>query len=262
MLARSKGIANENGSTTPLFSDVKNSSYYFQAVQAAASKGYINGFTDGTFRPNETLTRAEMAKIISVAYNLESNNSISFSDSSNSWANHYIEGLVNNGVTNGYSDGTFRPNNNITRVEFSLMLARAMNTTFRVKPNFKASEFVTAVIELTNIERKKYGLPALQAYPELNKVANAKAIDMNENNYFSHTSPTYGSPFEMMNDFGITYQSAGENIASGYLTPERVVNAWMNSEGHRKNILRDYFTHIGVGFEDDGYNWVQMFVKK
>ncbi|WP_141430736.1 CAP domain-containing protein [Bacillus sp. 03113] len=128
--------------------------------------------------------------------------------------------------------------------------------------NQGGSEFVTSVIELTNAERQKNGLPALKAYPDLSNVANVKAQDMNEKGYFSHTSPTYGSPFDMMRDFGITYQSAGENIAQGQRTPEEVVNAWMNSQGHRANILNNKFTHIGVGFEEAGYEWVQMFVKK
>lgn len=124
------------------------------------------------------------------------------------------------------------------------------------------SAFVASVIELTNTERKKQGLSALQAYPELSNVADVKAKDMYEKGYFSHTSPTYGSPFDMMRDFGITYQSAGENIAKGQRSPEEVVKAWMNSEGHRANILSDKYTHIGVGFEEPGFEWVQMFVKK
>ncbi|WP_031538472.1 CAP domain-containing protein [Bacillus sp. MB2021] len=124
------------------------------------------------------------------------------------------------------------------------------------------SNFVASVIDLTNAERKKQGLPSLQAYPELNNVADMKAKDMNDKGYFSHTSPTYGSPFDMMRDFGITYQSAGENIAQGQRSPEEVVEAWMNSEGHRANILNDKYTHIGVGFDEGGYEWVQMFVKK
>ncbi|WP_445489170.1 CAP domain-containing protein [Niallia sp. 03133] len=128
--------------------------------------------------------------------------------------------------------------------------------------NQNGSEYITTVIKLTNKERQKNGLPSLKAYPELSNVANEKAQDMNEKGYFSHTSPTYGSPFDMIRDAGISYQSAGENIAQGQQTPEEVVNAWMNSEGHRANILDSKFTHIGVGFEKNGYEWVQMFVKK
>ncbi len=85
---------------------------------------------------------------------------------------------------------------------------------------------------------------------------------MKKGGYFSHTSPNYGSPFDMMKEFGITYRSAGENIAMGQSTPEEVVNAWMNSEGHRKNILSSSFTHIGVGHVAEGNYWTQMFIGK
>ncbi|WP_407269429.1 CAP domain-containing protein [Radiobacillus sp. PE A8.2] len=130
------------------------------------------------------------------------------------------------------------------------------------KGNQNMSAFVSEVIKLTNAERQKQGLSPLQGYPDLNNVADAKAKDMNAKEYFSHTSPTYGSPFDMMRDFGITYTSAAENIAQGQPTPEEVVNAWMNSEGHRANILDGNFTHIGVGYEKSGHQWVQMFIKK
>jgi uncharacterized YkwD family protein len=124
------------------------------------------------------------------------------------------------------------------------------------------SQFVQQVIDLTNQQRSKNGLPALKADTQLNGVAQKKAVDMQQNNYFSHTSPTYGSPFDMMRDMGVTYKSAGENIAQGQRTPQEVVNAWMNSEGHRKNILSGNFTHIGVGYEGSGNHWVQMFIGK
>ena len=124
------------------------------------------------------------------------------------------------------------------------------------------SQFARQVIDLTNQQRTKNGLPALKADVQLSGVAQKKALDMQQNHYFSHTSPTYGSPFDMMRDFGVTYKSAGENIAQGQRTPQEVVTAWMNSEGHRKNILSANFTHIGVGFEETGKNWSQMFIGK
>lgn len=92
----------------------------------------------------------------------------------------------------------------------------------------------------------------------LSKVALAKAADMSNNNYFDHTSPTYGSPFDMMKQFGISYITAGENIAMGQRSPEEVMMQWMNSEGHRKNIMNPAFTKIGVGYTN-GY-WVQEFI--
>ena len=88
--------------------------------------------------------------------------------------------------------------------------------------------------------------------------------DMMKNGYFSHTSPTYGSPFEMMKTFGITYKSAGENIAKGQKTPAAVMNGWMNSSGHRANILNASYEQIGVGFCKDSSGvtyWVQMFIR-
>lgn len=119
-----------------------------------------------------------------------------------------------------------------------------------------------AVVKLVNAERAKEGLPALKVDWELARVAKYKSQDMKDKNYFSHTSPTYGSPFTMIQNYGIQYRSAGENIAKGQKTPEQVVNAWMNSSGHRANILNKNYTHIGVGFVEDGYYWTQMFIQK
>jgi uncharacterized YkwD family protein len=121
------------------------------------------------------------------------------------------------------------------------------------------SAFEKEVVSLTNAERAKNGLPALKLDTKLSSVAKKKAEDMQKNNYFSHTSPTYGSPFDMMKQFGVSYQSAGENIAQGQSTPKEVVQAWMNSEGHRANILNKSFGKIGVGHTDSGHYWSQMF---
>ena len=124
------------------------------------------------------------------------------------------------------------------------------------------SAFEKQVVELTNKERAKNGLAPLTLDTELSKVARVKSQDMSTNNYFDHTSPTYGSPFDMMKQFGISYKAAGENIAKGQATPEEVVEAWMNSEGHRANILSSKFTHIGVGYVAKGNYWTQQFIGK
>ncbi|QCR32408.1 CAP domain-containing protein [Lysinibacillus sp. SGAir0095] len=124
-----------------------------------------------------------------------------------------------------------------------------------------ASAFETKVVELTNAERAKNGLAPLEIYNPLMEVAGAKSQDMATNNYFSHTSPTYGSPFDQIKSAGITYRAAGENIAQGQRTPEEVVQAWMNSEGHRANILNASFTHIGVGYVENGNYWTQQFIQ-
>jgi len=122
--------------------------------------------------------------------------------------------------------------------------------------------FENKVLELVNEERAKNGLSALQMDESVRKVARVKSSDMSKNNYFSHTSPTYGTPFEMLKSYGISYKSAGENIAQGYTSPEAVVKGWMNSSGHRANILNASYTHIGIGYEADGNYWTQMFIGK
>ncbi|WP_053364690.1 CAP domain-containing protein [Bacillus sp. FJAT-27251] len=124
------------------------------------------------------------------------------------------------------------------------------------------SAYEQKVVELTNQERAKNGLKPLVLDTELSKVAREKSRDMQSKGYFSHTSPTYGSPFDMMKKFGISYKTAGENIAMGQRSPEEVVKAWMNSEGHRKNILNSNYTHIGVGHIAEGNYWTQMFIGK
>ncbi|RFU66430.1 sporulation protein [Peribacillus saganii] len=124
------------------------------------------------------------------------------------------------------------------------------------------SAFEKQVVELTNAERAKQGLKALQLDTELSKVARVKSQDMKDKNYFDHNSPTYGSPFDMMKKFGIQYSSAGENIAQGQTSPQQVVQAWMDSPGHRENIMNSSYTHIGVGHVSSGNYWTQMFIGK
>jgi uncharacterized YkwD family protein len=122
------------------------------------------------------------------------------------------------------------------------------------------SDYEKKVVELVNEIRKDYGLSELKLNTKLCAVAKAKSQDMKDNNYFSHTSPTYGSPFDMIKSFGISYRTAGENIAMGYRTPEEVVDGWMNSEGHRANILNGSFKEIGMGHVANGNYWTQMFI--
>ena len=116
------------------------------------------------------------------------------------------------------------------------------------------------MVDLVNQERAKAGVAALKVDPELSRVARIKSQDMKDNNYFSHTSPTYGSPFDMMKSFGIKYRAAGENIAKHSSVDSAHVGL-MNSEGHRKNILNPNFTHIGIGIVDNRY-YTQMFISK
>lgn len=125
------------------------------------------------------------------------------------------------------------------------------------KDKTDSSLYAQQVLDLVNQERSKAGLSSLSMNNELSNMAMVKAQDMYNNNYFDHNSPTYGSPFDMMKEFGISYKTAGENIANGQTTPKQVMNDWMNSPGHKANILHSSFTHIGIAFYNN--EWVQEF---
>lgn len=118
------------------------------------------------------------------------------------------------------------------------------------------------ILRLVNRQRAQNGLAALTLSDKLCELASRKAEDMAANNYFDHTSPTYGTPFDMLRQFGVSYRSAGENIAAGQRTPEEVMNGWMNSPGHRANILSANYTELGVGVAagPKGLYWVQLFL--
>lgn len=120
------------------------------------------------------------------------------------------------------------------------------------------------VIRLTNVERTKRGLPPLAKNWELCRVARYKSEDMLSRGYFAHNSPAYGSPFDMMESFGLRFTAAAENIAYGQRTPAEVMNAWMNSPGHRSNILSGNVSEIGVGVAKKSNGtlyWTQMFIR-
>ena len=123
-----------------------------------------------------------------------------------------------------------------------------------------ALDYEKKVVELVNAQRRAYGLAPVALSEELCVKARVKSQDMAKNRYFDHNSPTYGSPFAMMQQLGVSYRFAGENIAMGYATPEAVVNAWMNSEGHRANILNANYQTLGVGYVADGNYWTQWFI--
>lgn len=120
------------------------------------------------------------------------------------------------------------------------------------------------VFNLINQERTKQGLSALKIDNELQKVARIKAQDMVDKNYFDHNSPTYGTPFDMLKSFKISYKAAGENIA-GNASNSAAVTAWMNSSGHRANILKSNYNHTGIGVIKSpkyGKIYVQLFIEK
>lgn len=272
MIARALDLDIDESASAP-FSDVSPQFYAYHEIAAVAEAGIIQGF-NGRFSPRNDLTRGQMAAILQRAFHLSGTSNYQFSDvGENHLFYSEIQTLIANLITNGYSDRTFRPDNSMRRDEFATFIARALDENFRgiTFPPAPGTEdddedvhpFEREVLERTNEERAKHGLDPLAFDQETQKVARLKSEDMRDHHYFSHTSPTYGSPFEMMSQFGINYSFAGENIAAGQTTPSEVVEAWMNSEGHRQNILNPNYTHLGVGYAEGGsmrHYWTQMFV--
>ena len=174
-----------------------------------------------------------------------------------------ISRVSTKGIMTGYPDGSFKGENSLTRAEASTIVIRLLDKEMRnitVAKQAEITDVHSEIMRLVNIERKKANLKPIITCSELTKVAELKSKDMAVKNYFDHTSPTYGSPFNMMDKFGIMYKAAAENIAKGYKTPEAVVKGWMDSPGHRANILNGTYGKMGIGlYTADVSYWTQMF---
>jgi hypothetical protein len=129
-----------------------------------------------------------------------------------------------------------------------------------------ASQYDAELLRLTNLERQKAGVPALRLSNKLNQAAQNHADDMAKNNYFSHTGLNGSKPSDRAKAAGYNYSYIGENIAAGHSTPADTIQQWMNSQGHRENILNSNYTEIGFGYSfsnssDYQHYWVQVFGK-
>lgn len=210
-----------------------------------------------------------------------------------------IARVISKGIMQGYQDMKFRPNDPITRAEAVCAILRlvveerrldtgsyfnevaALSKGKEEEPEetevislpwqgeekdyaFDPEAFEAEAFRVTNIQRENAGRPLLKYDNALAAVAREKARDMVVNSYYNHISPTYGSPFEMMVQFGIEFSCAGENIAYGFNTPEGVVvDGWMESPPHKETMLSERVTRIGIGCWNSGTRiyWVQMFIK-
>lgn len=195
------------------------------------------------------------------AFAAEKNYTSNFSNFSMADLNKYLTSCYNN----AYAAPTATPAK-AQPAQASTTAAPAKETqTAQAAPASSAyGSYEQQVVDLVNKERAAAGLPALKVNTKLAAVAEKKAEDLRDNNYFDHQSPTYGSPFDMMKQFGISYTSAGENIAKGQKTPAAVMDGWMNSPGHKANILNSSYTEIGVGYVTDANGttyWVQHFIR-
>lgn len=166
-----------------------------------------------------------------------------------------LQGLfyrIRNGITDETESSATETNTTETKTD---------NTAYDTPSNLTESEYAEEVLRLVNIERKKAGVTPLEADSELKKAAQSRAKEITET--FSHTRPNGEVCSSILTEMGISFGYFGENIAAGQRTPEEVVTVWMNSEGHRENILNPNYHYLGVGYTEvsEGYSfyWVQIF---
>lgn len=191
----------------------------------------------------------------------QDNNQNNTNTGNNNNQNNNNSNIGNNDKPNNNKPNNNKPNNN----QNNNINTDKDNNTSNDNVTGEFAAFQKEVVRLVNVERQKQGLGKLSLNAKLSNVATLKSQDMINKNYFNHTSPTYGSPFDMMKQFNISYKTAGENIAKGQKTPAEVVKAWMNSQGHRENILNKNYTEIGIGVAKDANGtlyWTQMFIGK
>jgi uncharacterized YkwD family protein len=214
-----------------------------------------------------------MAIVLVKAFSLQGTNDQPFSDVPNSLrAAPYIHALAASGITSGVGDNRYNPDGIVTRGQMAIFMSNIVKhqepeseLSYTIDPNFKSNATEQQIFLLVNQERINAGVKPLKLANDVSYVARVKSKDMRDHDYFDHTSPVYGSPFDMMDDFGLTYRTAGENIAAGQSTAVNVMNSWMNSEGHRNNILNPNFTEIGIGYVeggDYGSYFTQMFMTR
>jgi len=261
--------------------DVAPNHPYYKEIRKLAELGIVQNSEH--FRPEEPLTRAQIAKMIALTYGVkvDSVNKTSFQDyPKDFWAKDYIESLADIGIIKGTSPTTFSPNTFVTRAQLATFVDRGIDFQNKVKTYQLAYDYLSKhyistvntavswtneVVQLVNEERKKAGVPALNQDPALNQLAIIKAQDMIQRKYFDHYSPYYGHPWDMATLFDYEFTRFGENIGRNFNQPKDVVDAWMASEEHRENMLKETYTNIGVGIKADSrgnYYWVQLFSSK
>lgn len=251
----------------PGFADVKSKDAAYPYIAALVERGIFS--KRKKFNPNNPLTREQLAKILVEAFALQGTTKTEFRDvPKNHWAYKYINTLVSTGITTGKTSDKFDPTGKVTRAQIAVFVKRALD--YQKEQIANLNPFVKEVVSLVNKERAKKKLPPLKLALDVTRVAQLKAEDLQKNNYFAHVSPVYGDVDAMLGKFNVKFKYAGENIAGGQRTPEEAVTDWMNSPGHRANILDPVYTEIGVGVaiigdenqEDPLYYWVQMFITR
>lgn len=216
---------------------------------------YNTGFSTGLVTATTLNVRSGPGTVFKVIATVKKNDYIRVFAGVGDWYIVQVEGDYVGAVSKKYIKPIYPNNSNQTQ---NINISNNINNLSDLTNDEKE------VFNLINIQRTNNGLSALKIDNEVQKVARIKAQDMVDKNYFSHNSPTYGSPFDMLKSFKISYKTAGENIA-GNSSNSGAVNAWMNSSGHKANILNGSFNYTGIGVVSSpkyGKVFVQMFIGK
>ena len=230
----------------------------FSGESVAASIVQAPGFTKCTVNVTTLNIRCGPSKNYSVVKTVKYGTELKAIGKINSW---YLVQAPDDtiGMVNGWY---------ITPVDRSLantnVITNTNNNTSTNVNNLSMTTDEETIFNLVNEARRNAGLNELKLDKELLRVARIKSEDMVDNNYFAHNSPIYGTPFQMIKNFGISYTSAGENIA-GHQTAKQAFDAWMNSSGHKANILSSSFNYTGIGVVNSpqyGKILTQMFIGK
>lgn len=247
--------------------DINEKLPYYNSIKRLVAYGVI--VNDKKFRPNDYLTRAEIAKMVMYTLKIQEDlkTKKSFSDvKRNHWAYVPVLTLADCGIINGYKDYTFKPSNKITFAELASMIQTALTFTEKQKNleviydglNRDYIEtinqfplFEEEIIKEVNAFRQKNGLSTLNRDPHLTQLAIIKSKDMVEKNYFSHNSPTYSMSWELAGTFNYEFVTMGENLAKNYTKAKDVVNAWVASKDHLANLMSTNYSYIGVGIRKD-----------
>jgi len=208
------------------------------------------------------------------AFKLKGTSTIAFNDVPKSHTTYSeINTLVANGITSGTTKTTFSPDTNVTRVQMAVFIKRVLDlkktdTVVQPKPpvtppfgsklppvpvvSAENQAIKKEILVLLNKERAKVKAPALKPHTAIDGLALIKAKDLVDYNYFAHDSPRLGDYSDMLDNSGLKNRGSAENLTAGYPTAEMAVKAWMDSPGHKSNILTKEYTHVGISTYSGG----------